>query len=215
MRRRITTLAFLLVAGMGVFGPVGAAPDPGLAPEVARDYLEAVRARGFSAEAEFMHPEELARFQALVLPVLEADEAHGRRALLNATFGRDASLLDARLADPADFMTRFARVMAVRIPDQPVGFDELQVLGTVREGEKAHVLVRLRTVTDAASLEELEVVSLMPHQDEWRLMLGHRLRKAALEMGPEAEHRPAPRLVPRVSAPAPARPGLEPAAPIR
>jgi hypothetical protein len=181
-----------------------AAPDPALAYETAREYLNAVRAEGFAAQARFMHPEELARFQKMLLPAFEANQAEGSRVLLNATFGRESSLTDARLAEPADFMSRFVRVMAVRMPDQPIGFDALEVLGGVGEGVRMHVLIRLRTGAGDASVETLEVVSLMPEGDEWRLMLSPQLESAARSMNPSGQPiRPIPRLEPRALPPDP------------
>jgi hypothetical protein len=181
-----------------------AAPDALQAREVVREYLEAIRAEGFSAQARFLHPEELVRFQQILMPVYEANEAAGSRVLLNATFGREASLLDARLADPADFMRRFARVMAVRMPDQPVGFEELEVLGMVEEGPRMHVLVRLRTGSEEAAFESLEVVSLLPDGEAWRVMLSPELEAAARSMDTRGQGaRPAPRLEPRALPPEP------------
>ena len=171
------------------------------AEDVAARYLEAVRDRGFAAGADFLHPDEMARFQALLIPVLEAEQAAGGRSLLNATFGREATLLSARLADPADFLRRFARVMAVRAPDQPTGFDELQFLGSVPEAETVHVLLRLRTAPPAGPRERLVVVSLRPTADGWRVLLDPEIEQAARAMGevpqtgrqrPRARQEPAP-----------------------
>lgn len=202
-------LSLLLAAGLAWSGLVAAqpAPDPSQAPSVASAYLEAVRAKGFAAEADFLHPDELVRFQRMLLLVLEAEQANGGRAMLNATFGRDAALMDARVADPADFMRRFARVMAVRMPEQPVGFDELQVLGTVAEDPRVHVLVRLRTASDDAAAVELKVVTLLPYEDAWKVALGSRLEAAVRAMSPGASgSRPAPRLVPTPEIAPPQRP---------
>ncbi|MCU0834604.1 MAG: hypothetical protein MUC77_09225 [Chromatiaceae bacterium] len=163
--------------------------------DVAARYLEAVRDRGFAAGADFLHPDEMARFQQLLVPVLESEQAAGGRALLNATFGRDATLLSARLADPADFLRRFARVMAVRAPDQPTGFDQLQILGTVNEGETIHVLARLRTALPDGPSDRLVVVSLRPFEDGWRVMLSPEIEQAAramVEPLPSGRQRPRP-----------------------
>lgn len=199
--------AMVLLSGMS---EAQGGPDVTRAPIVAREYLEAVRADGFAAEARFMHPDELARFQGLLIPVFEADQAAGSRALLNATFGRDAAMLDVRLSDPVEFMRRFARVMAVRMPDQPVGFDELRVLGMVEEGARVHVLVRLLTVSESASEEDLEVVTLLPDGDEWKLTLGPKLEAAVRSMDRKGrDRRPTPRLVPSTPPPEAERPGAE------
>lgn len=188
----------------------GGPPDPPAAqtepereltpPElVARDYLTAVRDRGFAAQADFLHPDEMARFQQLLVPVFEAEAKKGGRGLLNATFGREASLTDVSLAPPDDFMRRFARVMAVRVPDQPVGFNELVILGIVEEGDQVHVLARLRTQRDEVMEDRLEVVSLTPSEGNWKVILSPKLERAVSAMRRQAEggDRTLPRLLPR------------------
>ena len=72
---------------------------PGSPEWVAREYLIAVRERGFAAEAEFLHPDEMARFKAMLIPVFAAETESGGRALINATFGRDARMSDVRVSD--------------------------------------------------------------------------------------------------------------------
>jgi hypothetical protein len=184
---RVWLAAAGVLALMSLPSPGTAAPDALQAAEAARAYLEAIRAEGFAAQARYLHPEELARFQRMLIPVFEANQAAGNRALLNATFGRTATVTDARLADPADFMRRFVRVMAVRLPEQPVGFDQLQVLGVVEEAPGMHVLVRLRTGAGEAAVESLEVVSLLPDGDAWRVRLSPKLEAAARSMMPASQ----------------------------
>jgi hypothetical protein len=183
---------------------------------LAREYLTAVRERGFAAEADFMHPDEMARFQAMLIPVFERESQAGGRALMNATFGRDATLTMVRLADPADFLRRFSRVMAVRMPDQPTDFDRLQILGKVEEGEQAHVLARLGTGRGASANERLEIVSLKPSDGAWKLMISAKLEAAVRAMSRRGEdERPIPRLIPRPpmpESPAPVLPETRPPA---
>jgi hypothetical protein len=182
------------------------APDAVQAGEVVREYLEAIRAEGFTAQARYIHPEELARFQRMLIPVFEANQAAGTRVLLNATFGRDATVLDARLAEPADFMRRFVRVMAVRMPEQPVAFDEIAILGTVEEGSRLHVLARLRAGSEEDAVESLEVVSLLPDGEAWRVMLSPELEAAARSMDTSSgSARPIRKLEPRALPPEPER----------
>jgi hypothetical protein len=186
---------------------------PGSPEWVAREYLTAVRKRGFSAEAEFLHPEEIARFKSLLVPVFEAESEVGGRALMNATFGRDARMSEIRSADPADFLRRFSRIMAVRLPDQPTDYDRLWVLGSVKEKERVHVLVRLSSAAQADTGERLEVVSLLPLAEGWKLMLSPKLESAARAMNRSGiRERPAPLLAPRLEPPATLSP--EPPAPM-
>lgn len=183
----------------------------GTPEQVAAEYLEAVRARGFAAQADFLLPEEAVRFRDMLIPVFEGEEAAGRRALLNATFGRGATLLTVRLAEPQEVVRRFARVMAVRMPDQPTGFDELRVLGTVVEEETVHVLARLRTLTGDAAQDRLEVVSLRPRGDHWGVLLSPNLEASLRGMRDSGERpRAEPQLVPE---PPPEAPAVAPVVP--
>ena len=169
---------------------------------VARDYLKSLRDRGFAAMADYVHPDELARFKAMLTPVLEAESDAGGRALMNATFGRDARLTDVRLADPADFLRRFARVMSARMPEQRMDFDDLQVLGSVEEGELVHVLMRLRWESQAITRDRLEVVSLLRFEKSWKPILGPENEAAILAMAPrQQDERAVPELAPQPEPP--------------
>ena len=169
---------------------------------VAREYLESIRDRGFVATSDFMHPDEMARIKAMLIPVLEAEAEAGGRALMNATFGRDARLTEVKLAGPEEFLRRFARVMSVRMPEQRVDFDNLRVLGSVEEGSLVHVLVRLRWESNARIHDRLEIISLLLFERGWKLILSPKLEAAILAMTPEEQDKRAvPRLIPRPEPP--------------
>lgn len=190
--------------------PTEGAQDPDVqelvsgSPEwVAREYLISVREKGFATKADFLHPDEMDRFKSILTPIFAAESESGGRALMNATFGRDARMAAVRLADPADFLRRFARVMSVRMPDQPTDYDRLRVLGTVKEDEQTHVLVRLSSASATVG-ERLEVVTLLPYEGGWKLKLSPKLETAVLAMDRRGgERRPAPRLLPRPELAAP------------
>ena len=158
-----------------------------------------------------MHPDEIERFKSLMIPVFAAESESGGRALMNATFGRDARISDVRMAVPAEFLRRFARVMAVRMPDQPTDYELLLVLGSVKEDARVHVLVRLSSGGKTQVMDRLEVVSLMPFEDGWKLTLFPKLEEAvaAMDRRGSGAH-PASRLAPRPEAVAPP---LRPAGP--
>ena len=113
-------------------------------------YLTTTNAKGLAGGVVFLHPDDVNRFKKLMVPVLEAERDAGRRTLLNATFGREAQIMDARLADPGDFLTRFDKVAAARHGDAPTRFDTAAAIGVVTEGEQLHVL--LRTLTGAGQI---------------------------------------------------------------
>ena len=171
--------------------------DAKAATDAATAYLTALKEKGFAAAPGFLHPDAMARFKALVVPGLKDDQARGARALLNATFGREANYVGAASTAPAEFFTRFARLIAAREPDAAPRFSGLTPLGVVREGEQLHVLVRLSQVGGAGSgaVERVEVVSLLPQGAEWKVLLDGRLQDLAYRLGSRAgadDHRAMP-----------------------
>jgi hypothetical protein len=149
------------------------------AEAVARDYLLAVKAHGFAANADFMDPEELARFKAMLMPVFDAQARAGSRSLINATFGAGATLAEVRQATPAEFMRHLARVMAARMPKQSMDFTDLQVLGAIPEKDRTYVVIRTRADPDQPSTEQVSVVTLHPYEDTWKLALSADMEEAA------------------------------------
>jgi hypothetical protein len=147
-------------------------------------YLNALKDGGFGAAPAYLHPQALERFKTLVMPRLDQEQARGTRTLLNATFGRDASFAAAKAADPADFMTRFVRVVIARDPQAAPRFGTLTPLGVVAEGDRLHVLVRLGSAVGEPGAEgRVEVVSLLPDGKTWKVLLDRRLEEMAIALG--------------------------------
>jgi hypothetical protein len=200
-----------------------------LATEAAVAYLEALKAQGLGAAPEHLHPEALEAFKSGMLPALEAEQVRGGRALLNATFGRDANIADARGAAPEVFMSRFARLMSARQPDAAPTFGGLTPLGVLPEGDRLHVLLRLAADGSGAGVERLEVVSVLPFGSGYKVLLDDRLsamvsalagrssgtdRRAGLPLAePVPEGLPLPPLAPVAPSPVAPSPGT-PAEPL-
>ncbi len=158
---------------------------------VATAYLNALNEQGIAAAPAYLHSAAMAHFKALVMPGLKDEQVRGTRNLLNATFGRDAAYARAVAADPTEFLTRFARLIAVREPDAVPRFTRLTPLGVVREGEQLHVLVRLGpggadSVGNAVGVptsDRIEVVSLLPQDKDWKVLLDGRLQELGHDLG--------------------------------
>jgi len=170
--------------------PAPAPPQPVVDPAAAAaattaatGYLTALKEKGFAAAPDWLHPTALARFKDLVMPRLKDEQARGTRTLLNATFGRDAGYPAAAAADPAAFLTRFARLISAREPDAAPRFSGLVPIGVLREGEQLHVLIRLTQGSGAEAVERLEVVSLLPQDKDWKVLLDGRLETLASTLG--------------------------------
>jgi len=192
--------------------PVVDAATTKTATETATAYLTALKDKGFAAAPAWLHPSALARFKELVMPRLKDEQARGTRTLLNATFGRDASYPLAAAADPADFLTRFARLISAREPEAAPRFSALAPIGVLREGEQLHVLIRLTQGSGATAVERVEVVSLLPLGPDWKVDLDGRLQTLASTLagtlaggagGPGGER-------PRTAPPRPVPPRMEP-----
>lgn len=153
------------------------------ATAAATGYLTALKEKGFAAAPAWLHPAALAHFKDLVMPRLKDEQARGARTLLNATFGRDAGYPAAAAADPADFLTRFARLISAREPDAAPRFSGLTPIGVLREGEQLHVLIRLTQGSGPEATERIEVVSLLPQDKDLKVLLDGRLENLASTLG--------------------------------
>jgi hypothetical protein len=151
--------------------PAATTPADPAAIQVAQAYLMAINARGMAGGVPLLHPEDLVSFKRLMVPILEAERDAGRRTLLNATFGREAQLTDARVADPDDFFGRFARVVSARQIEAPTRFDTLAPLGSIPEAEQLHVLFRTLTGVGQAQTQRLVVVTLRRSGGDWKVSL--------------------------------------------
>jgi len=194
--------------------PAACALDPEVSravAEVATAYLQALGAGGLGAASRYLHPLALTQFKTMAMPAFDAEQGRGTRSLLNATFGRDAVLMDARLASPEDFLTRFARVVSVRRPELTPGFDSVQTIGVLPEGERMHCLVRLNSGAGAESEARLEVVSLARDGDTWKVLLDGRLAAMAHSLAGRGERRVERPLMEPLPEGAPLRPAGPPA----
>jgi hypothetical protein len=104
-----------------------------------------------------------------------------------------------RAADPADFMARFARVIAARQADAAPRFSTATAIGVLREGEVLHVLVRLGGGDGSGdTTERLAAVTLMPDRLAWKVLLDDRLESVARSLAgrqAQGERRPGQPLI--------------------
>src|SRR5438034_10038251 len=108
---RFSALAFSLLL---VCASCWAVP-PATAEQVVRSYFAALQEKGIASSANFMHPDELARFKEMLLPVYSAEQADGKREMLDATLGSKATLEDLRSMPPEAFLRAFMTAVASRL----------------------------------------------------------------------------------------------------
>jgi hypothetical protein len=60
-----------------------------------------------------------------------------------------------------------------------VSFESLQVLGTIPEGEKRHVVARIKVGAAPLTVTSMDVLTLELHEGQWMIMLNSQLEGMA------------------------------------
>jgi len=152
-------------------GPTFARDGTAGPEEVVRDYFHSLRDHGFAGVVEFMHPDEMSRFKAMLVPLIEADAQSGERDLLDSILGPKASLADVKSMSPKDFMRACMSMIDAQLDQTRLSFDKVDVLGSVKEDDILHVVSRLRFGVDDIVVTQMEVISLRQYKGDWKLLL--------------------------------------------
>jgi len=135
-----------------------------------------------------MHPKALEDFKGMVMPILDAEAAAGSSDFLQAVFGRGAKLSNIKKLTGEQFLSRFMVFAVTQSGEQEIKFDKFQLVGVVSEGEYRHVLARVTAGAEGMSITEMQVLSLIPYEGQWKLELTGKIEgianalKAALEV---------------------------------
>jgi hypothetical protein len=148
----------------------------GTPEEVARQQFAAIQAEGIGAVVDYLHPDALAEFKGIVLPVFELA---GSDEIRSYVFGGPTTLQEIRAMDPSEVMRAFLGSFGEQFEDLQVSFDEIEIVGVVPEGERRHVLARMTVSTPDFTIKEYEVLSLKPFEDTWRLELSSEMQSMA------------------------------------
>jgi hypothetical protein len=182
MTKYIASLLFALVLGVGV--PVGAVA--GETPEqVADAYLDAIRTEGFAVVPDYIHPDERERFRGMLLPVLLGD-GPAAEPLRKAFFGEKATPASVQAMDAKAFMQGFMGFAQNQMATLDVSIGRSEMLGSVREGDVVHLVTRSTAGAGALQLTQMEVISLKPYEDTWRLMLSGKMEGMAQALSARA-----------------------------
>ena len=130
-----------------------------------RDYL----GNGWVALSKYLHPEELARAQQAFLAGIP-DNDTSRRSLAEL-YGSDVTLAKLREATPEQFVHPILVAMQASLERANLKVTDLQILGTVEEGELRHVVYRWRSETPQLKMSQVEVRTLRQYRGAWRLLL--------------------------------------------
>jgi len=166
----INYVRILIISSCTLFATVTAqaADSP---EDVAASYFEAMQTEGLASSTRFMHPSALLEFKTMLMPVYAAENAAGGRQLLDVTFSPEVQFAQLESMDPAAFMDGFMGLVITQTGNAPIRFDNLEVLGTIDEGDARHVLTRMTLGAGDLAITQFEVLSFLPYDETWRLQL--------------------------------------------
>ena len=162
-------LVALVASGFPAITRAQATPEA-----VATAYADAIRTRGMESVPEFIHPDELSRFKAMLLPIFEGS-APSNTNLMHAFFGPDATFEKVAATEPPEFMRIFMSIAGGQMKSMNVTIGKSEIIGSVKEGIVVHLVTRNTVGAGPLQMTQLEVVSLKPYQDTWRLLLSGKL----------------------------------------
>lgn len=157
---------------------------------VERAYSEAVRSEGITAIPDYIHPDELERFQKMLVPVFAGDTPRAKN-LRGAFFGGSATPDSIKATSPKEFLRAFMEFVEGPMRAPSVNIAESEILGSVKEGEVVHLVTRDTIGTGPRQITQLRVVSLKPYRNSWRLLLSDKFEGMARSLQAQASA-PAP-----------------------
>jgi len=167
--------------------------------KTAEEFVQLSTSQGPSAAVILYHPNDVQRVHDKILLMCEREAESGRQQTRAALFGAGVTLDDVRRMTPENLLIA---IMA-KLPARTATYDEFKALGSVKEGENLHIVVRasLRKVERLKRRSIVQVVSLIPSGKEWRAAIPSGieayidgvLAAAPDDVPPVAPARPAPK----------------------
>lgn len=154
--------------------------------EVFSSYTAALKERGMAAAPEFIHPDELVRFKAMLLPLFQRGDASNNKDVARNLVGPTATPESVASMEPVEFMRTFLSAVDKQIKELNVNMGEAHVIGSVAEGRVVHLVTRSTTGIGDIEMSRLEVVSLKAYGKTWRLLLSGHLEGMAKMLNAES-----------------------------
>ena len=149
----------------------------------AAKYFNALNANGFQAAPDFMHDRELARFKENLVPLFTSGPIQQRNNWAEAFLGPDISAEEAVELHPKEFTRLFMSHLGPQVFAAGAHFDELEIVGTIKEEELVHVLCRLRGSTGKFQAKYLQVITMLKEGESWKIMLPPEMDAASQMLG--------------------------------
>ena len=160
-----------LVLGFSLLGltPAFAQQTP---EQVTAAYLDAANKSGLAGTAGYFHPDELNKFKSAFIMLFEKA---GDQQLMQAFWGEPVSL-DALKAMPAEpFARKMLGAIGKLMKSEDIHFTQSKIVGSVKEGDAIHLLVRQYASVENIEFNSMQIVTLKPYQDTYRLMFSDKL----------------------------------------
>ena len=168
-RAFILGLAALCAATLSPAPRVSAQGRPETPETVTRQFGAAMRANDWVGTAELMHPDALAHFREMFIPIVSAYPS-GR--LCNRLFATTSPAEVAALSN-TELFARFFRTLVSGEPELSGMFagKDLVPVGHVVEGNDAHVVFRMKVAADGVMITKVQAMSLRRMGATWRVLL--------------------------------------------
>jgi|GEM_PF-1563583 len=154
--------------------PVYSTPE-----EAVQAYFAAMRDGGLGATGRLLHPEALARFREILIPLVDLKDSAGGNPVMAVFFGADATIESVRAKTPLEFYTAFMTVASVMSGMSLVNLGDFEIVGSVAEGDMVHVLVRGQASAGPITAGGMEVASLKRYGEGWKILLSKNIEGLA------------------------------------
>ena len=139
--------------------------------EFAQSYIAAMQTADWSTAAQLMHPDALAEFKTMFVPLVGMDKSG---EVAQSLFGAADS---AALANtPADSVfARFMTAITGASPDlwELMSGAQTEIIGHVLEGDTgiAHVVFRMHMTMDGITARKVDAMPVKRYEGQWRALL--------------------------------------------
>jgi hypothetical protein len=153
---------------------VGHADGASTPEKCAADYFSALTSKGMESTAELMHPEALAAFKKMLLPLVSEVVKEPESPESKAIFGGFMQGKAPEELSPKEFYSTFARGLggAGTGISRVLQNSHVEVLGHIDEApDWTHVVYRMRSALEGANISKVSVITLRRDGDGWKVWL--------------------------------------------
>ena len=160
-----------LVLGCSLLGltPAFAQQTP---EQVTAAYLDAANKSSLAETAGYFHPDELNKFKSAFITLFESS---GDQELVQMFFGEQAALAELKAMPAEPFARKMLGAIGKLMKSEDIHFTQSKIVGSVKEGDAIHLLVRQYASVENIEFNSMQIVTLKPYQDSYKLMFSDKL----------------------------------------